>query len=395
MNAPLDVRTRRDLARTSSPAERARRVVPIIAAHADQIERERALPVQVLDALHEYGLFRLLLPASLSGEEVEPAHYVQVMMILAAADASTTWCIAQGSGCSMAAAYMDPAAAQVIWRDDPRAVLAWGAGPQGVARLVDGGYVVNGAWAFASGNRHASWIGGHCRLQQRDADGNEVERTMLFPRARAVIGGDWNVIGLRGTGSDSYAVKDLFVPEAFSLCRDLPTERRELGPLYKFSTSHLYGAGFGAVALGIARGALDALIDLAGKIPHGSSRLLCDSPVVQTHMALAQAKWHAARLLLTDTLQQAWTSVAEGAEMSLDMRMRIRMSATFATHTAKEVVDVAYHEAGATAIFEANPFERRFRDVHSVSQQVQARYSHFETVGAHLLGVTPANLHHI
>jgi alkylation response protein AidB-like acyl-CoA dehydrogenase len=401
MNTALDLRTRQDLQKATDPVMCARAVAPIIAAHADRIEQECSLPIEVTNALHEAGLFRLLLPRSLGGEEIAPATYVQVIMILAAADASTTWCIGQASGCSMAAAYMDPEAARVIWGEDPCAVLAWGAGTKAVAKVVDGGYRVNGAWAFASGNRHATWLGGHCRVEERDGslrrwpDGSEVERSMLFRRAQAKIDGDWNVMGLRGTGSDSYAVNDLFVPEAYSVCRDVPAFRRESGTLYKFSTSNLYGAAFGSVALGIARGALDALIGLAGKTPQGTARALRDSPVVQANVALAEAKWQAARLLLTDTLQAAWEAVANGSEMMLDMRMRIRMAATFATHQAKEIVDMAYHEAGATAIFAAHPFERRFRDVHSVSQQVQARFSHFETIGAHMLGITPDNLRHI
>jgi alkylation response protein AidB-like acyl-CoA dehydrogenase len=296
---------------------------------------------------------------------------------------------------------MEPDAVRAIWGDDVRAVLAWGAGGEAVAKVVDGGYRVNGKWGFASGNRHATWLGGHCRVEERDgtlrcwADGTPVERTMLFPRGQAKIDGHWDVMGLRGTGSDSYAVTDLFVPDEFTVCRDAAPFRREAGPLYRFSTTNLYGSGFGAVALGIARASLDALVELVGvKTPAGMSRGLRDSPVVQTNVALGEAKLQAAALLLTETLRAAWSAVAGGEEMSLDMRMRIRMAATFATHQAREVVDMAYHEAGATAIFESHPFERRFRDIHSVSQQVQARYSHFETIGAHLLGLK-TSLRHI
>jgi alkylation response protein AidB-like acyl-CoA dehydrogenase len=394
-------RVRSDRRIAGSPVERARRIAPLIAAHADVIERRRSLPTDVVDALHGEGLFRTLLPRSASGEEIEPAEYVQMMMVLAAADASTAWCVGQASGCSMAAAYMEPEAVRAIWGDDPRAVLAWGAGASAVAKAVDGGYRVSGGWGFASGNRHATWLGGHCRVEERDGtlrcwpDGTPVERTMLFPRGQAKIDGHWEVMGLRGTGSDSYSVADLFVPDEFTVCRDAAPFRREAGPLYKFSTTNLYGSGFGAVALGIARACLDALVELASvKKPAGMSRGLRESPVVQTDLALGEAKLQSATLLLIDTLRSAWTEVACGAGMSLDMRMRIRMAATFATHQAKEVVDMAYHDAGASAIFESHPFERRFRDIHSVSQQVQARYSHFETIGAHLLGL-PTSLRHI
>jgi alkylation response protein AidB-like acyl-CoA dehydrogenase len=275
--------------------------------------------------------------------------------------------------------------------------LAWGAGPAGVARVVEGGYRVTGRWGFASGGRHATWLGGHSRVQERDgamridAEGKPLERTMLFPKHEAVMTEDWQVMGLRGTGSDSYAVTDLFVPQDHTLSRDIDHERRETGLLYRFSTTHIYASGFGAVALGIARGALDAFKALAQeKTPQSTTRMLRDSAVIQMQVALAEAKLGAARSYLLQTLRDIWDSVGQTGAVTLDQRMAIRLAATFASHQAREVVDVAYHEAGATAIFASNPFERRFRDVNTVSQQVQARTAHFETVGAHLLGLQPS-----
>ena len=380
---------------------RAAALAPLIEANADRIDRERQLPPEVVDALHAAGLFRLLLPRSARGEEIEPAEFVQVIMTLAASDASVAWCVGQASGCSMASAYMDPDPVALIWANDPRAVLAWGAAPDAVATVVDGGYRVTGTWGFGSGNRHATWLGGHCRVKERDGSfrtwpgGALVERTMLFPRHQATVHTGWDTIGLRGTGSDSYSVDDLFVPDAFTVIRDIKDLRREPGPLYRFSTTNMYASSFGAVALGIARAALDAMIAVASdKTPTATNRAMRDSAVVQSNVALSEARLQSARLLLLDTLRDAWASVMGGADMSLDMKMRIRMAGTFATHQAREVVGVAYHEVGATAIFDANPFERRFRDVNSVSQQVQARFSHFETVGAHMLGLSP-NLRHI
>jgi len=379
------------------PLARARAVAPLIAASADAIEAACELPAALLDALHDAAMFRTLLPRDFGGDELAPADYVEVMEIIAAADASTAWCIGQNSGCSMVAAYLRPDIAAEIWGDDPRAALAWGAGPQGLAKAVDGGYVVTGSWAFASGGRHATWLGGHCRVQERDgslrrgADDDLVERTMLFAKRRAAMTANWNVMGLRGTGSDTYSVADLFVPEEYSIIRDDPVDRRQAGTLYKFSTTHLYASGFAAVALGIARATLDAFKSLAqAKTPQGTTSVLRDSAVVQTGVALAEAKLGAARAFLVGTLKDIWAELGKAEAMSLDQRMRIRLAATFATHQAKEVVDMAYHEAGATAIFAANPFERRFRDINTVTQQVQARSAHFEAVGAHMLGLSPS-----
>jgi len=385
------------LATRPDPVARARSIAPAIAAAADRIEAGSAIPPDLLDRLHEAALFRALLPHSLGGDETRPATYVRMMEVIAGADASTAWCIGQNSGCSMASAYMEPAAARRIWGDDPRAALAWGAGPQGTAKVVPGGYVVTGTWNFASGGRNATWIGGHSRVVEPDGSlrrwpsGDLVERSMLFPKAAVTMTENWNVMGLRGTGSDTYAVNEVFVPDEHTVIRDNPPDRRETGTLYRFTTTNLYASGFGAVALGIARAMLDAFRALAAdKTPQALSQRLAENTAIQKEAALAEAKLTAARALLLNTLEETWVDVVVSGALTVEQRMRIRLAATFATHQAREVADFAYHEAGATAIFAANPFERRFRDINTVTQQVQARSAHFETVGAHILGLSPS-----
>ncbi len=387
----------RQVSPLAGPAARARMVAPLVAAAAERIEAECEIPADLLTTLHEARLFRTLLPRSLGGDEAAPAEFVRMMETIAAADASTAWCIGQTSGCSMASAYMAHDAARAIW-GDADAAMAWGAGPQGRAVKAPGGYRVTGRWDFASGSRGATWIGGHARviaangamLRWEDGPlrGDLVERSMIMPKSAVTMIRNWNPLGLRGTGSDSYEVADLFVPDELSVIRDHAPDRREAGPLYRFMTNHIYASGFGAVALGIARGALEAFAALAQtKTPQSSARMLRDSHHIQTQMALATAKLAAARSLLIGTLEEVWESVVATGEMSLDARMRIRLAGSFATHQAHEAMDFAYHEAGATAIFPTQPFERRFRDLNTVTQQIQARAAHFETVGAHLLGL--------
>ena len=187
---------------------RARALAPVLDAAAPRIEAACALPTDVLDALHAEKMFRMLLPSAFGGAELDLVTFFQVICAIAGGDASAAWCMSQSSGCSMSAAYMAPEAARAVF-GDPRAVVAWGysTGPQCRAEPAPGGWNVNGSWGFGSGNRHSSWLGGHCYL----ADG--TERTMLFPRSAAQVQDDgWHVIGLRGTGSDTYSVTDLFVP---------------------------------------------------------------------------------------------------------------------------------------------------------------------------------------
>jgi len=373
---------------------RVREIAPALAAAAAEIDRKRELPEAIIAALIERGLLRMLLPKSLGGAELPPAQYVPVIEEIAKIDASTAWCVNQNSGCSMTSAYLAPEAAREIF-GGPRGILAWGPGP-GEAHAVPGGYRVTATWAFTSGGQLASWLGCHVPVIEADGrkrlqpDGTPVVRTMLFPKSATQFTDMWHTIGLRGTASNQYSVKDLFVPEDYSV--DVLSRRdmaaREPGLLYRFSSLMLYAAGFGGVALGIARGTLAHFIDLArDKIPRGAQKTMRNNNVTQSEVARAEARLSSARGWLIHSLDEITEAVAQRGHIILEERMRIRLASTFAIHTSVEVVDMLYEAAGATAIFNENPFERRFRDIHSVAQQLQGRQQHFETVGQHLLGL--------
>ncbi len=392
--------TKPDRCGTDAPGldyvRRARELAPELAAAGAEIERRRELPEPVVAALVERGFFRLLLPRSLGGAELLPADFVPVIEEIAKADASTAWSLNQASGCSMTAAYLDPAAACEIF-GGRRGILAWGPGP-GKARAVEGGYRVTATFSFASGSHNATWLGCHVPIVEADEtprlnpDGSPVVRTMLFPKTSARMTDIWHVIGLKGTGSDRFSVQDLFVPERHTATRDDET-RREEGLLYRFSSLQLYAAGFAGVAMGIARSTLDAFVELAReKVPFRSGGALRDNHLIQSQIAQAEARLAAARAFLLRSLAEITSEVERTGHITLDQRMVIRLASTFAIHQSLQVVDTAYHAAGSTAIFEGNPFERRFRDVHTVSQQLQGRQEHFETVGQYLLGLETDSL---
>jgi alkylation response protein AidB-like acyl-CoA dehydrogenase len=380
--------------------DRVAALAPLIAASADEIERQRRLPQPLVDAMIAAGLFRMLLPSAYGGGEVEPTTFVQALEAVARHDASTAWCLGQTGVCAMSAAYLPRESAETMWGRDPRAVLAWGAAaPPVKAIAVAGGYRVSGSWSFASGGHHATWLGGHCVVADEDgtlrrtAAGKLVPRTLLFPVSHVAWTDIWDVIGLRGTASDMYTVTDLFVPEAFTIDRDEPRERRYDAPLYRFRTDQMYPSGFACVALGIARGMLDAFIALANeKTPRGYKSKMRDSAVMQTEVAEWEARLRAARMYLLGTLGEAWRAAQQASELPLDHRMAIRLATTHTIREAKQVADAAYYNAGTTSVFAANPFERRFRDINAVSQQLQGRRSHFETVGKYLLGVEAETL---
>jgi indole-3-acetate monooxygenase len=387
------IATSADLVGDRTVIGRAEAVRPAVAAASNEIESKRRLPPALLDKLHEVGLFRLLLPRSSNGIETDPVTFFHAIETIAKADGSTAWCLSQAGGCSMAAAYLDLPVAHAIFGNDPRAVLAWGPGPKVKAIECDGGYKVTGVWSFASGCRHATWLGAHSPIfvadgsPRLDVDGVQQERTMLV-RAQDVEWTDiWNTVGLRGTASDQFALNDFFVRADHSITREFDRERRESGPLYRMGAGTCFQVGFAGVACGIARGALDSFVDLAcNKVARGSRSPLRDNAVVQSGLAQAEVNLRAALRFVLQSMAEIWKNLCAGASITVAQRITVRMAATHAIHKAREAVDFAYNAAGATAIFDHHPLERRFRDIHTVTQQLQGQLKHFETVGAWIMG---------
>jgi alkylation response protein AidB-like acyl-CoA dehydrogenase len=382
-----------DLAGDPAVISRAEALRPAVEAASNQIEETRRLPPALLDKLHEARLFRLLLPRSSDGIETDPVTFFHVIETIARGDASTAWCLSQAGGCAMSAAYLDLPVARAIFGDDPRAVLAWGPGPKVKAVECEGGYRVTGVWAFASGGRHATWLGAHCPIFKADGsprldeNGRQQERTMLVRTGDVQWTDIWNTVGLRGTASDQFALDDFFVRADHSITRDFERECREAGPLYRMGAGTCYQVGFAGVACGIARGALDCFLDVArNKVPRGLKSPLRDNAVVQSSLAQAEVNLRAARAFVLQSMAAIWKDLSAGNTITVEQRITIRMAATNAIHKAKDAVDFAYNAAGATAIFENHPLERRFRDIHTVTQQLQGRLSHFETVGAWMMG---------
>jgi alkylation response protein AidB-like acyl-CoA dehydrogenase len=369
--------------------ERARALAPLIAREAEDAEKTRRLTPPVVSGLIENGLYRTLLPQSIGGHEAPLDVFMQMLEEVAKADASTAWCLGQCSVCGMTAAYLDPDTAGEIFNTPP-GILAWGAIAHEV-RATDGGYIANARWDFASGVRQASWLGAHVRIVEADGtprkrpDGTPEIRTILFPLTSATLYDVWDVIGLKATGTDSYSVENLFIPERFTALRDVISAVREQGSLYKIATHYVFAMGFGAVSLGVARATLDAVTELARrKNPQGLSSMR-DSTAIQGTIGRLEASLRAARAYLYGTAAEVWAHLADGGAITEQYRVAMRLASTWTIHQAASVVDTAYHTAGATAVFRANGFERRFRDMHAIAQQIQARNAHYEDAGKAIL----------
>jgi alkylation response protein AidB-like acyl-CoA dehydrogenase len=394
--------------------ERARALKPLLEAAAPRIEQAKDLPPDVRDAMHEAALFRMTVPRSVGGAELDLATYAQTVAAIAEGDASAAWCVAQTAGSSMAAAYLELRVAKEVF-GDPGAVFTFGftsGQPPCRAVATKGGWIVNGAWTFASGNRLCQWLGGHCQLCDENGtplkhvDGRLMERTMLFPRSAAMVREDlWEVMGLCGTGSDSYSVTDLFVPTEYSVVpraiprdQQLPEgvhvepdpERRERGTLYRFSSQAVFQTGLSSVAIGIARAVIDSFIELAKKKhPSSAMQSLRDDTWIQVRIAQADAKVSAASAWLVKLLEEAWEECENEGELSFPTRIKLRAACTHQINEAREAADMVFLEAGATAIFKSNAFERRLRDIHTVSQQVQGNVARYQSVGQYHLGMKP------
>jgi alkylation response protein AidB-like acyl-CoA dehydrogenase len=382
----------------AGPVERIARIAPVIGASGERNEALRRLAPEVVDALHEQRIFRLLLARAYGGEEVDLVAWFRAMEALGQLDASTAWCVGQINGCAAAATSLDPAVARKIW-DEPRGALSWGPPVKSRAEETDGGHRVSGEWTMSSGSRHATWIGLMAPVFDRSGapvalPAGATMRVFLVPAEAVAWIDNWNVIGLVATNSGGFTADNVFVPHGHSIHLPHPRSPESAGPHAKFPLNALFGIGFAAVALGIARAMLDSVIALASEKKPWLARLpLQESHLVQFQIGEAEARLRSARGLVETTAQRVWQAVVASGELTVPQRIDIRMAITFGIHEAKAVADVAWDIAGANAIFSSGPFERRLRDIRTLTQQLQGRKSHLQDVGAYLLGLEP-NLRH-
>jgi len=378
---------------TLSAPEGARALQPLLDRHGAEMDRRREVVPEVVDGLVANDMLRLLLPRSLGGAELPLIEFCKTVEAIAWADASVGWFVNQSNVSSATSAAAMPHDAALAFFGSPGVGLAWGA-RNGTSKAirVEGGYRLSGTWSFASGGRHTTWMGAHSAVQNPDGTpyqryGKPDDRSFVFKRSDARIVDDWFVLGLRGTGSDTYTVEDLFIPDAHAPARDALQERREAGPLYTIGSTLLYASGFCSVTLGLGRRLLETYIELArGKHSRASINAMSANNAIQREIALLEAKLSAARAWLHAEVCEAYDKAANGT-LDVDGRMRLRLATTYGMNEATDVSISAYRAAGTTAILNSAPFERRFRDAMSASQHLQGMMGHAEMVGRHILGV--------
>lgn len=361
----------------------ARELLPTIAARADEIEAARRIPPDLVDLLVGAGAFRILLPESHGGAGADLPAALRLHETLSSADASVGWTVMIGSAGWCDLTGLDRPVFDALFADDPDALLGGVFSPSGVARREAGGHRVAGRWGFASGCEHCTWLYANC---VEELDGDHRLRTVVFRRDEVTIEDTWDVMGLRGTGSHHIRADDVLVPEERTFatlesepCVDSPAARIPPAPLFALHVA--------SVALGIARGAIDDILALcAAKVPLLERSPLAANPAFQYDLATMDTDLRAARSLFYETAGDVWSTAAAGAPLTIEERARIRAAAAWVVERAATIVATAYRAGGGSSLYRTSPLQRRFRDVHAVTQHFLVKRDTMTTAGAVLAG---------
>jgi alkylation response protein AidB-like acyl-CoA dehydrogenase len=361
----------------------ARDLAPTITARAAEVEAARRIPRDLLDQLIAAGCFRMLLPTSHGGLGAD-LMAMRVYEQLARADASVAWTVMIGSGSWLDLAGLPRESFDELFAPDV-VILAGAFNPTGKLEPVDGGYRVSGRWGFASGCQHATWIFGNCI--EGVVDGMPRLRIAVFSPDQVVIEDTWNVSGLIGTGSHHFHADDVFVPADRTVDPLADLDPCVDAPLLHIPPPAAFSMGIASVATGIAQGALDDIVALAAaKVPLLAPAPLATSALFQQELARAETAMRATRSLLYETAADAMAVVRGGSMLSLEQRARIRATAVWVTEQAAEIVDTAYRSGGGSSIYADNSLQRRFRDIHALTQHFLVKRDTLTTAGAIFTG---------
>jgi alkylation response protein AidB-like acyl-CoA dehydrogenase len=378
----------------------ARELYPTLDAAWQQSEQDRRVPHDVVELMREAGLFRMVVPSEFGGAATDLRNFVDVLETVARGNSAAAWDLAASSVATLFALGLPPQGLSRIYANGPDVIFAGTAtidrdAAKAIAR--DGGYEVTGRWRFGSGCQDADWMissalvlhGGEPR---QDQQGNAEMRYFVFPRPSVEILDTWRVIGMRGTGSHDWAVHNSFVPADLSerspLVQGPNVPRPWRSTLYRVPLASVTALHFSAVATGLARRAIDTLVDLAHvKTPHRAPGLLRERVQVQDALARAEVTLESARAYRDQAIDDAWATLTAGNALSIEQRARIRLAGANAAESAARAVDLMYGAGGTTSIEEDHPLSRFFRDVHVIAQHVTVLPLYYEMVGRAFLGL--------
>ncbi|WP_428541160.1 acyl-CoA dehydrogenase family protein [Rhodopila sp.] len=376
---------------------------PLLRAHHEEIEREQRLPGEVVQQLHAVGFYRMVIPRTLGGLQVDPLTFLRVVEVLAEAVGSVGWNIANNSIGQLITLGLPDEGVHEIYADRADAVIA-GTAVQGGGQAVpvEGGYRVSGQWSFGSGCQESKWMLGSFQIldagePRRRPDGAALHWRGVFPRQQAqVVEGSWNVAGLRGTGSFDWTLDEVFLPERRTMVHaGVPLDNqweRWPGLTYALPTQAWVGPHHSAVITGIARAGIEALIELAAeKTPRGRTGRLCDSAQVQDAVGRADAILGAGRTWRNAMIAELWNTIGGGQQTTLEQRARCRLASTYAADSAREAMDLVYRHGGSTSFKRDSRLAECWRDLHVVGQTVTVAPEWYPIGGRVLLGMDPGS----
>ena len=362
----------------------ARDLQPLLRRHAAAGEVTGDIAGPVADALHDEGLFGMWVPRPLGGAELDPLSSVDVVQALAEADPSAAWvlmaaALATGTG----GAYLGDEAVAAMF-GGPRFPVVAGQGTRPGRAVRDGeGYRLSGSWAFASGIKHARWI-----HTLGVVEGTGEPLIFVLPVEQAELVDNWDVMGLRGTGSIDYTIEDVHVPAAFTHPGPTETPVRG-GDLYRLGIIHFAMIGHSGWALGVSRRMLDELAALV-RSKAGRPGTMADNPHFHATFGEAEARWHAARAFVHEAWRGASGTIRSGHPLDVRQKTMVRLALYNATWAAEEI-SVAVYRAGGTTALRAGVLQQYFRDMHAGTQHVTSAPGVIEACGRHLGGLAPGH----
>ena len=383
-----------------TPLERVGALAEVIRDGGDRAQEMRRLPDDVVDALIGAGLFRFTVPREMGGEDASIRETIETLEAIAAIDGSVGWNVMIGSEINaMAAGGMPQDSAREVFLENPRVIMCGGGGPgtePGRAQREDGGYRVWARSSFISGCHNSEWCFQSATVfdgdePALDGNGRPINRTFFIHKSQFEIIDTWDVAGLRGSGSHDVKVDGALVPEKWSAI-ELMLPARFDNPVFRVPVPMRLSYNKAAVAIGIAKGSMDAFLDLAQtKTPFLARTLLKDRPLAQYRLGESAATFHAARAFLMEAMDGLSESLAEGESApSLEATKMGRLACTFAANASMRVVDDLHNTAGTSAGYMAHPLERKLRDAHAVASHRWVAHPLYEELGRLFLGHEPS-----
>jgi 3-hydroxy-9,10-secoandrosta-1,3,5(10)-triene-9,17-dione monooxygenase len=360
---------------TQAVLDAVRDLLPAIRERADEGERLRVVPEASMKELEEAGFFRLLQPQRFDGLEADPVDFYTAVRDIASACGSTGWVASVVGVHPWQVGLFADEAQQAVWGEDTSTRLSSSYAPTGKAVATEGGFTLSGKWSFSSGCDHCSWVLlGGLVYNDEGPEGKVIDfRTFLVPREKYQIKDVWNVVGLRGTGSNDIVVEETFIPEAFTLsmaetgqCRG-PGQEQNTNDLYKLPFHSIFTGTITTPIIGMARGAYEEHVTMQKervRAAYLGEKASLD-PFAAVRIAKASSEIDAAWALLVNNIREEQAHVAKRETIPLELRLRVRRDQVLGTQRAIDAIDALFEASGGRALAEGTYLQRAWRDAHA------------------------------